>query len=231
MTAPAMAQPATSDPLVELQGVGKRYGSGRWVLEAVTVAVAPAATIEVQGANGAGKSTLLRLLAGIGAPSRGRRRVRDQLRIGYGPDGLEPPPPLTLDAYLTHHARIRGLHGADARTRLTDLAERLGFESLLSDRLPHLSRGSLRKAVVAQALLGEPGLLVLDEPFSGLDANAQEALRLLLTERAQAGTAVVISDHREGSERLRADIVWHVDARAVEPRRPPVAPTLARVRR
>ena len=200
MTAPAM---------VELRGAEKRYGRGRWVLHAVTVSVPSAATVEVRGANGAGKSTLLRLLAGVGAPSRGRRRTRPGLRLGYAPDALAPPP-LTLGSYLAHHASIRGLERVAARREIARLADRLGFQPLLGDRLTELSKGSLQKAVLAQALLGDPGLLVLDEPFSGLDVAAQSDLRALLAERVGAGASIVFSEHREGGSPLAADLLWHL---------------------
>jgi ABC-type multidrug transport system ATPase subunit len=199
--------------MVRLEGVSKRYRvHGRWILRDVDVELAGGETVAVQGANGAGKSTLLRLLAGATRPSRGHRRAASG-PVGYAPDGLAPPPPLTVRAYLRHHARLRAAAGVRRATRPHDergaaeLAARLGCEALLGDRLRELSRGSLQKVVVAQAFLASPALIVLDEPFSGLDADGRLALAALIDERAAAGAAVVLTDHGDG---LVAHRLWRV---------------------
>src|SRR4051794_20121500 len=164
-----------------LTDVAKRYRwDGPWVLEGVDVEAQAGAVVEVRGANGAGKSTLLRLLAGASLPSRGRRRCARDVAVGYAPERLLAPP-FTAAEYLRHHTRVRRApHGA-AET----VAERLGLAALLSERMTALSKGSLQKVVLTQALAGAPRLLVLDEPFSGLDADARVALAALVRERAR----------------------------------------------
>jgi len=199
--------------LTSLNGVAKRYRFDRpWVLEDVDVGVHPGAVVEVRGVNGAGKSTLLRLLAGASLPSRGRRQTAPGIAVGYAPERLAAPP-FTADEYLRHHARIRGTstHDTDA------VVERLAFASLLGERMGSLSKGSLQKVVLTQALVGTPRLLVLDEPFSGLDAAAREALAEIVRERAQDGAAIVYSDHSEaGQTRPQADLTWLVEGGQVE---------------
>jgi ABC-type multidrug transport system ATPase subunit len=194
--------------LTSLTDVAKRYRFDRpWVLKDVGLVVRPGAVVEVRGVNGAGKSTLLRLLAGASLPSRGRRETAPGIAIGYAPERLAPPP-FTAVEYLRHHARIRRTPERD-----TDVVvERLGFTSLLGERMGALSKGSLQKVVLAQALAGDPRLLVLDEPFSGLDADAREALAEIVRERARDGAAVVYSDHGEaGQTRPQADETWLID--------------------
>ena len=205
-------------PVVALRDAAKRYGlGGPWVLDAVDVEVEPGSVVEVRGANGAGKSTLLRLLAGASLPSRGARLAAPGLAVGYAPDALEPPP-LSGASYLRHHQRLRAARGADPEAvaaEVATLAERLEFTGLLAEPMPALSKGSLRKVVLIQSLLGEPRLLILDEPFEGLDAEAQGTLRAILDERSSAGAAIAYSDHRPGGERPGADAVWTLRDAAV----------------
>jgi ABC-type multidrug transport system ATPase subunit len=196
--------------VVSLHGAAKRYGRlGPWVLGDVSVRVDAGALIELRGANGSGKSTLLRLLAGISAPTRGRREAAPRLRIGYAPERLTPPPPFTAAAFIGHHVRLRGLDVAQGARAAHDLAERLALDRQLGERLSALSKGSLQKLVVIQALLGEPRLILLDEPFSGLDPDARAELARLLEERIDAGAAVVYSDHRDAPQ-AAADAVWQL---------------------
>jgi ABC-type multidrug transport system ATPase subunit len=96
------------------------------------------------------------------------------------------------------------------------LAERLALTSLLPERLEALSRGSLQKVVLVQALLGAPDVLVLDEPFNGLDLDAQRTLVEILGERRAAGSAVVLSDHSADDAPPIADVTWQMRDGAVE---------------
>jgi ABC-type multidrug transport system ATPase subunit len=104
-------------------------------------------------------------------------------------------------------AAVRGIR----RPAIGEWAERLRFEHLLDVRLPELSKGSAQKVGLAQALLAEPGLLILDEPFAGLDAESRDTLPGLIAELARTGTAVVVSDHQRviesvpGVDRIRVE--------------------------
>lgn len=206
--------------LIALRGAAKRYRvGGPWVLADVDLAVASGTVAAASGPNGSGKSTLLRILAGASMPTRGARLVGPRLRVGYAPDGLAPPPPIPAGAYLRHHVRVRAGRGADAEALTAEVAssvERLDAGALLEERLPALSKGSLQKIVLIQALLGAPSLLVLDEPFAGLDARAQAALAGLLAERRDGGAAIVVSDHRPDGPRVDADVRWRVGGGQVE---------------
>jgi len=205
--------------LVALHGAAKRYGRlGPWVLTDVSVRVAAGALTEVRGANGSGKSTLLRLLAGISVPTRGRRDAAPHIGVGYAPERLAPPPPFSADAFLRHHVRLRGLEAQPGMRAAHELAERLAVAGLLAERLSTLSKGSLQKVVLIQSLLGEPRLILLDEPFSGLDAEARGELAQMLGERVSGGAAVVFSDHRSAPQ-ATADVIWHVAQGGVEERR------------
>ena len=204
------------DGVVGLRDACKRYRwNGPWVLEAVDVDLAPGQLIELRGANGTGKSTLLRLLAGASSLTRGKRLATEPVRIGYAPEELAPPP-FTAERYLAHHIRLRGAWGrgrADGEAEVAALAERLDCASLLAEKMEALSKGSLRKMVLIQALLGAPRLLVLDEPFDGLDRDAQRTLGEIVEERRNEGVAIALSDHRRNGP--KADAVWQLEGARV----------------
>ncbi len=185
-----------AEALLELDDVAKRYGRGRpWALTGMRLQLEPGELVRVAGGNGSGKTTLLRLAAGLTRPSRGRV-VRRARRVGYVPDEAPEEVPLTPREYLAHVARIRGLAPVDGRDRAAALAERLGLAAFVDQRVPALSAGTRQKLALAQALLVVPGgLLVLDEPFSHLDAAAADALGDLLADAAAAGAAVLVADH------------------------------------
>ncbi|MER6362384.1 ABC transporter ATP-binding protein [Kitasatospora sp. NPDC001527] len=182
------------------EAVGKRYGRGPWILREVDLSLAPGDVLAVLGANGSGKSTLLRILAGLTRPTTGRLTGPATTRraaVGYVPDRFTAHPRLTAAGYLTHLGRIRGLPTATARHRAGQLLDRLALVGGPDTALRTLSKGNAQKIALAQALLVPPDLLVLDEPWSGLDAAAHAVLAELITETAADGGAVVFTDHRE----------------------------------
>jgi ABC-type multidrug transport system ATPase subunit len=184
--------------LLALEGVGKRYGRGPAVLTDVTFQARPGGVAAIVGGNGSGKSTLLRVLAGVSRPTTGRR-VGDAT-VGYVPDRFPSASRLSAEAYLRHMGRIRGLSRSAAGARAGELLDRLdlvGAEAGVRTPLRALSKGNAQKVAVAQALLVAPGALILDEPWSGLDASAHGVLDEILRETAGAGAAVVVTDHRE----------------------------------
>lgn len=180
---------------MRLDGVGRRYGRrGPWVLRGVDLRVPAGGLVRVEGANGGGKSTLLRLLAGIDLPSAGRVTDRPA-RTAYVPERFPAALPLTALGYLTHLGRVHGLRGAEARRRAERWLERFGAGESARTPLDELSKGGSQKVAVAQALLAEPELLVLDEAWTGLDARARAELDAAVGERLAAGGAVVFVDH------------------------------------
>ncbi|WP_069886045.1 ATP-binding cassette domain-containing protein [Streptomyces luteocolor] len=182
------------DSAVRLDGVGRRYGmGGPWVLRGVDLAVRAGTLVRVEGGNGTGKSTLLRLLAGIDAPSEGR--VSGRPRTAFVPERFPAALPFTANGYLTHMGRVHGLSKDAAARRATEWLERFGAGEYGRTQLSELSKGSSQKVAVAQALLAEADLLVLDEAWTGLDASARAELDRAVAERAAAGGSVVFVDH------------------------------------
>ncbi|HEV7626141.1 MAG TPA: ATP-binding cassette domain-containing protein [Streptomyces sp.] len=179
---------------MRLDGVGRRYGlGGPWVLSGVDLSVPEASLLRIQGTNGCGKSTLLRLLAGIDAPSAGR--ITGRPSSAYVPERFPASMPLTALGYLTHLGRVHGLRGAAAAGEAGDWLERFGVAAYARTPMTELSKGSSQKVVVAQALMARPGLLVLDEAWTGLDHDAREVLDRSVAGRVAEGGTVVFVDH------------------------------------
>ncbi|WP_245633736.1 ABC transporter ATP-binding protein [Amycolatopsis jejuensis] len=194
-------------PLLRLTGVGKRYGSGEPVLAHVDLAVPAGRVIGVLGTNGSGKSTLLRIMAGVSRASYGE--VAGRPAVGYLPDRFPGGQRLSARAYLRHLARIRGIRDLSV---IDPLLERLALVGGPDAPLRTLSKGNAQKIGLAQAVLAAPDLLVLDEPWSGLDVGAHAVLGELVAETRARGASVVFTDHRAAVVREHADDVHRLES-------------------
>ncbi|MBI0319928.1 ABC transporter ATP-binding protein, partial [Streptomyces javensis] len=201
---------------MRLRGVGRRYGlGGPWVLRGVDLEVPPGSLTRVQGRNGSGKSTLLRLLAGIDAPSAGR--ITGRPATAYVPERFPAELPFSALGYLTHLGRIHGLSRAAAARGAGEWLERFGADGHAGTPLAELSKGTSQKIAVAQALLAAPGLLVLDEAWTGLDQAARGVLDTAVAERVADGGAVVFVDHDPRRLAGAPDRVLRVTETRLEP--------------
>ncbi|MGW6457031.1 ABC transporter ATP-binding protein [Streptomyces sp. NPDC055078] len=199
---------------MKLRGVGRRYGlGGPWVLRGVDLDLSARSLIRVMGTNGTGKSTLLRLIAGIDAPTEGR--IDDRPRTAYVPERFPAVLPFTAIGYLTHLGRIHGLGRRTARERAAEWLERFGAAGHARTPLAELSKGTSQKVAVAQALLAGPELLVLDEAWTGLDADARAWLDRAVAERVDTGAIVVFVDHDPLRLQGRADAEYELTDRAL----------------
>lgn len=191
-------------PLIELEGVEKRYGELR-ALKAVDLSVEPG-RIGLLGPNGAGKSTLLKTLLGLLEADHGVVRVfgeevkRDpfaiRARIGYMPEGDSVLPELTALQYTTFAAELCGLPRSEAIARAHQVLHYVGLGEARYRRLGSFSTGMKQRARLAQALVGDPKLLLLDEPTSGLDPRGRDEMLALIHDiPARTGTSVILSTH------------------------------------
>jgi ABC-type multidrug transport system ATPase subunit len=195
---------------VRLEAVGKRYGLRQpWVVRDVSADVPAGRLIRVAGRNGSGKSTLLRVVAGVSLPSAGR--VTGRPHCGYVPERFPGGLPFPGREYLRHLAQIHGLHGAAGRRRVEEWLERLGAASYADQPLRSMSKGMCQKMALAQALLPAPGLLVLDEAWTGLDQAARAELDAAVSERVADGGAVLFVDHDPARLAGREDERWNFD--------------------
>ena len=182
-----------------IDGIRKRFG-GREVLRGATLTAAPGERIALLGPNGTGKSTLLAIVAGLIEPEAGAvtldgvsllgREVRARARLGYVPEAADAPPHLTVSELL---ALVSALKRAASPPE--PLLARLGVLPLLDQPVGSLSLGQRRRACLAAALVGDPALLVLDEPTNGLDPGGVDALASLLRERGASGGVALVATH------------------------------------
>jgi ABC-2 type transport system ATP-binding protein len=181
---------------MRLDGVGKRYGLRRpWVVRDVSLDVAAGQLIRLEGRNGSGKSTLLRVVAGITVPSAGK--VTGRPSTGYVPERFPGGLAFSARDYLVHMGRIHGLRGEAVRAAVEDWLDRLGAAGYAAAPLRTLSKGMCQKVAIAQALLSRPGLLVLDEAWTGLDQAARGALDAAVADRLAEGGTVMFVDHHQ----------------------------------
>jgi len=181
---------------VRLDGVGKRYGVRQpWIVRDIHVHVSPGQLIRLEGRNGSGKSTLLRVIAGVTVPSAGR--VSGRPKTGYVPERFPGGLGFSARDYLGHMSRIHGLRGAAAKQAVDGWLDRLGATEYAGSPLRTLSKGMCQKVALAQALLGRPELLVLDEAWTGLDQTARGMLDAAVAERLATGGTVFFVDHHQ----------------------------------
>jgi heme exporter protein A len=189
-------------PVVEAHALGKTYGQHH-VLRDVELRLLPGRAIFVVGANGSGKSTLLRILAGLSAPTAGRalifgldsRRLtgRYRLRIGMLAHQSYLYPNLTARENLEFYAELYAV--PDPRETAARWLERIGLERFAERRVRALSRGMEQRLAAARAMIAEPGLLLLDEPFASLDTDAVQIITSLIHDAVQRGASLVASAH------------------------------------
>src|SRR5215213_8985847 len=200
--------------MLELRSLTRRFGPVR-ALDDVGFPVRPGVLTGFIGANGAGKTTAMRIVVGVLAPDSGEvlwngRPVaaQDRRRFGYMPEERGLYPKMTVLDQLTFFARLHGATAPVAERRVRDLLDELDLGPRANDQLQKLSLGNQQRVQVAAALVHGPDLLVLDEPFSGLDPVAVDLMAALLRRRAAAGVPVLFSSHQlDLVERLCDDVV------------------------
>ncbi|WP_432968609.1 ABC transporter ATP-binding protein [Dactylosporangium sp. CA-233914] len=202
-----------SDAL-RVEEVNRRFGD-RPVLSDVTFDVRAGRMTGFVGANGAGKTTTMRIIIGVLAADSGSVTWRgapldkqERRQIGYMPEERGLYPKMSVREQLVYLGRLHGLSPERAKGNTADLLERLGLGERADDPLQQLSLGNQQRAQIAAALIHDPVLLVLDEPFSGLDPLAVDVVVGVLRERTSAGVPVLFSSHQlDVVERLCDDLV------------------------
>jgi ABC-2 type transport system ATP-binding protein len=189
--------------VLELAGLGRRFGDVV-ALDDVSFAVPDGSIVGFVGPNGAGKTTAMRIALGVLEPDQGEVRWRGRpvdraarRRFGYMPEERGLYPKMRVREQLVFLARLHGLSPADAHRRAAEVLVVLGVDGRAGDRLEALSLGNQQRVQLAAALVHEPDVLVLDEPFSGLDPVGVDVLAGVLREQSrERGVPVVFSSHQ-----------------------------------
>jgi ABC-2 type transport system ATP-binding protein len=189
--------------MIEIEGLTKRFGPYTAVAN-LSLTVGKGEVLGFLGPNGAGKSTTMKMVTGFLAPSAGRARVcghdveTDELAaqacIGYLPEGAPAYGDMTARQFLLFIAEVRGFKGAEAKARVAGCVEKTELEGVLDQPIDTLSKGFKRRVGLAQAILHDPPVLIMDEPTDGLDPNQKHAVRTLIRGMA-AEKAIIVSTH------------------------------------
>jgi ABC-2 type transport system ATP-binding protein len=188
--------------VLEITDLSKAYGTVV-ALDGATFSVRPGRLVGFLGPNGAGKTTTMRCIFGLARPDRGTITWRgkpidrpERLRFGYMPEQRGLYPRMKVADQLAYFAELHGLPATDARAAATRWLDGLGLTDRAGSKLETLSHGNQQRVQLGAALVHDPELLVLDEPFSGLDPIGIETMSNILRQRAADGVAVVFSSHQ-----------------------------------
>jgi len=200
--------------MLELAGVSRSFGDVR-ALDDVSFTVRRGRLTGFVGGNGAGKTTAMRIILGVLSSDAGTVTLDGQpldgptrATFGYMPEERGLYPKMKVAEQLAYLARLHGVDRGAADRRARALLDRLGLGERADDKLETLSLGNQQRAQIAAALVHEPQVLILDEPFSGLDPMAVEVVQGVLTEQASRGVPVLFSSHQlDVVERLCDDLV------------------------
>jgi len=191
--------------MLRIKELSKTYSSGIRALNGTTLDV-PAGMFGLLGPNGAGKTTLMKILATLLEPDSGSAEMngidlvsdkpRTRKMLGYLPQEFGLYPTLTAEQTLHYFARLKGVHDRKERTALVDaLFERVNLVSARRQRVGGFSGGMRQRLGIAQALIGEPELIIVDEPTAGLDPEERARFHDLLAESAGEEVVVILSTH------------------------------------
>ena len=181
--------------IMEVTGIEKKY-RGKTILENTSLSIFQHQIVALVGSNGSGKSTLLKIIAGLAKPDEGDiNRLIHPLKIGYVPEVTPADLPFTPEEYLMHMGTIRGMDKQLLRQRIDLLITTFHLQSDTSIKMNHFSKGMKQKMMIIQALLEETDLLILDEPLSGLDPQAQMDVEQLLLALKERGLSIILTCH------------------------------------
>ncbi len=203
---------------VEARDLGKRYGS-HVALEGLSLSIASGEVVGLLGPNGAGKTTAVKILLGLVAASSGTARIfgipvsdpSARRRVGYLPEQFRFPEWLTGAQLLDLHGRLAGLDADRRRTRAGEVLELVGLAGREHTRIGAYSKGMTQRIGLAQALVGEPRLVLLDEPTSALDPIGRRDVRDLVRHLRAEGVAVLLNSHLLSEVELMCDRAAIVD--------------------
>ena len=212
----ALSSPAQT-AAVDVQGVWKRYGDTDVVVD-LSFEVRPGEVLGFLGPNGSGKTTTMRMILDIVRPARGTISVfggapgvEHQGRVGYLPEDRGLYRDVPIIETLTYFGALRGLSVSEARSRALRLLGEMGLGDASRKKAAELSRGMHQKAQLIATILNDPDLLIVDEPFQGLDPVNADMLKGVVRSQRDRGAAVIMSTHDMGDAQTLCDRILLID--------------------
>lgn len=189
--------------MIEVKNLTKCFGT-RTAVDNLSFTVSPGEVLGFLGPNGAGKSTTMKMITGFLSPTSGTAAINGhdilthpmeaKRALGYLPEGAPGYPDMTVAQFLGFVGRIRGMDKAQIERRITEVSRDIHLNEVMHQRIETLSKGYRRRVGVAQAILHDPKVLIMDEPTDGLDPNQKHEVRNLIKNMAQ-DRIIVISTH------------------------------------
>lgn len=179
--------------LISLNTISKYFGT-KLVLKDIDLTITKKSAIALLGHNGSGKSTLLKMIGGLSKISSGSINYESQLKIAYIPENF-PKIDLTASEFVKSMGLIGGLPQEKVSAKMQDLFQAFQMADMIDVPIKHLSKGTIQKVAVIQALLDTPDVLLLDEPLSGQDIQSQQLFIRMVQELHQQGVATIMSCH------------------------------------
>lgn len=184
------------EKLITLERVTKTY-DGKNILNNINLDIFKNQLLSIIGPNGTGKSTLLRIISGLSSVSSGKRiiyRENEELKIGYVPDRF-PKLNFTPKEYLFYMGRLQGLSEKFIENRSRELFQAFNMEGMKDTRIKYLSKGTIQKVSVMQAVIDEPDILLLDEPISGQDSESEKNFIGIIEQFRKKKISIVLACH------------------------------------
>lgn len=206
--------------MIEVENLSKSFGK-KTAVDGITFEVNPGEILGFLGPNGAGKSTTMRMITGFLTPSSGSIRINNQLLtenplkarslIGYLPENAPCYPDMTVSDFLRFSAKIRGLRGAEVSSAIDKVLEMCFLQQVKNQSIDTLSKGYRHRTCLAQSLIHDPPILIMDEPTDGLDPNQKHEIRTLIRSMGEQKTIIFSTHILEEVEEVctRAIIIDH----------------------
>ncbi len=206
--------------MIEVENLSKNFGK-KTAVDGITFEVNPGEILGFLGPNGAGKSTTMRMITGFLTPSSGSIRINNQLLtenplkarslIGYLPENAPCYPDMTVSDFLRFSAKIRGLRGAEVPSAIDKVLEMCFLQQVKNQSIDTLSKGYRHRTCLAQSLIHDPPILIMDEPTDGLDPNQKHEIRTLIRSMGEQKTIIFSTHILEEVEEVctRAIIINH----------------------
>ena len=195
--------------MIELRNVKKSY-NGEVIFEGINLKLEEGTVTAFVGHNGCGKSTMLKVISGLVRRDSGEILCDKKYRFSYVPEKF-PAVNMSGRAYLMHMAAIDGIYSkVDSRNKIDELAKDFYMEDMLDKPMKTLSKGTLQKIGVIQALMSEPEVLLLDEPLSGQDADSQEVFINKIRELKKQGIIILLAAHEPNLIRSLGDRIYTI---------------------